>query len=131
MLWWHSDGLRRTAAWLPVLCALVCVALLWAGCSKPAPNPLPGRWEGENKLTGKTVYWEFLPDGRLFTDNFTTQQEFRYRVEQPDVLRISFSGKFQKDVQQDELVYHFEMEPDMLIFIISGHKDRYKRVPGS
>jgi hypothetical protein len=130
MLWWQCRVMRRGMAWALALCAAICVAALSAGC-KAAPNPLPGRWEGENKLTGRTVYWEFLPDGRLFTDNFSTKHEFRYRVEQPDILRISFSGKFTKEVQPDELVYHFELEADRLIFIIGGRKSMYTRVPGS
>jgi hypothetical protein len=112
-----------------MLCAALCAVALTAACSAK-PNPLPGKWEGENTLTGKTVYWEFLPDGRLYTNNFTTQQQFRYRVEQPDVLRISFSGKFQKDVQQDELVYHFTAIRDQLCIYIGNHAYIYKRVLG-
>jgi hypothetical protein len=130
MLRWHNRVMRCGMAWALALCAIALVAVLGAGC-KAAPNPLPGRWEGENKLTGKQVYWEFMPDGRLFTDNFTTQHEFRYRVEQPDVLRISFSGKFQKEVAPDELVYHFAIERERLFFYYGGHKDFYDRVPGS
>lgn len=130
MLWWRSQMMRRALVWALALSASGCVVVFSAGCKAP-PNPLPGRWEGVNSQTGKTVYWEFYPDGRLFTDNFTAQTQFSYRVEQPDALRISFSGKFDKDVQADELVYHFVVENDMLIFRFSGYKDRYKRVPGS
>ncbi len=111
---WQCKVMRVGLAWAVALCALACVAL--SACHKAMPNPLPGKWEGTNSLTGKQVFWEFLPDGRLFTNNFTTQNQFTYRVEQPDVLRISFSGKFEETVQADELVYHFTLEnPTTLI----------------
>jgi hypothetical protein len=108
---------------------LLWIALCAGGCAKP--NPLPGRWEGANSLTGKQVYWEFEPGGRLFTNNFAIKQEYRYRVELPDTVYISFFGKFEQDSNRDELVYHFRIVGDKLELSMGGRKEKFIRAPSS
>lgn len=127
MLGWLGQDKRRRTRWL---CSMVLVSgIVVCACSCTAPNPLPGRWAGTNSLTGKQVYWEFEPGGRMFTNNFTIKQEFRYRIEQPDVLYISFFGKFAEDTDRDELVYRYRIVGDKLELAAGGRKDTYYRVP--
>ncbi len=127
MAGWLGRDNQRRSRWLYIVLAIVCCALCASGCVKP--NPLPGRWEGQNTLTGKHVYWEFEPGGRMFTDNFAIQQEFRYRVEQPDIVYISFFGKFEQDTERDELVYRYRIVGDKLELTAGGRKETYYRVP--
>lgn len=126
---WRNRGGTSALRWL-----FVGLAVLWAvacafACAKP--NPLAGKWQGENSALGKTVYWEFMPDGRLFTDNFAGQQKFRYRIEQPDLLYISFFGNFEADTSRDELVYRFRCEGGKLWLIVGDREDKYLRAPDS
>jgi hypothetical protein len=120
---------RPVLRWLIFGVFILCLTVLVSACAKP--NPLIGKWQGKNETTGKQVYWEFMRDGRLYTDNFAAQKKFRYRVEQPDVLYISFFGKFDADTQQDELVYHFLVEGEKLRLFMGSNEQKLSFVPDS